>query len=121
MDYNAANPLTPFSPMSWMDVQLQPPPFDTATAVNITDADVLQAILANCIPIEWVDHTYTFGVVYLETHFFEVNASIDIYQEVDDDCHQCLDLYGKPPAIPQWDDWQVPTKSNMIHLHALLD
>ncbi|KAG6877978.1 hypothetical protein C0992_008835 [Termitomyces sp. T32_za158] len=120
VDYNAANPLTPFSPMNWMDVQLWPPHFDAATAVNIMDADVLRAMLANRIPVKWIDHAYTFGVVYLETHFFEANASINIYCEVDNDCHWCLDLYGKPLAILQWDDWRVPMEGNMIRLHALL-
>ncbi|KAG6875204.1 hypothetical protein C0992_004781, partial [Termitomyces sp. T32_za158] len=106
VDYNAAYPLTPLSPLNWMDVQLQPPHFDAATAINIMDADVLRAMLANCIPVEWVDHAYTFSMVYLETHFFEVNASINIYREMDNDRHRRLDLYGEPPAIPQWDDWQ---------------
>ncbi|KAG6883798.1 hypothetical protein C0992_007739 [Termitomyces sp. T32_za158] len=119
-DYNAANPLTPFSPMSWTDIQLHTPHFDATVAVNITDADIIRTMLANSIPVEWVDHAYTFGVVYLETHFFEVNALIDQYQEIDDERHQRLDQYSKPPAIPQWDGWRVQTKSDMICLHALL-
>ncbi|KAG6893414.1 hypothetical protein C0992_010069 [Termitomyces sp. T32_za158] len=106
--------------MSWTDMQLRAPHFDATVAVNITDADIICTMLANGIPVEWVDHAYTFGVVYLETHFFEANALIDHNQEIDNERHQCLDEYGKPPAIPQWDGWRVPTKGDMIHLHALL-
>ncbi|KAG6893913.1 hypothetical protein C0992_008186 [Termitomyces sp. T32_za158] len=119
-DYNVANPLTPFSPMSWTDIQLRAPHFEATAAVNITDADVICTMLANGIPVEWVDHAYTFGVVYLETHFFEVNASIDLYQEIDDERHRRLKQYGEPPAILQWDGWRVPTEGDMIRLHALL-
>ncbi|KAG6893718.1 hypothetical protein C0992_008926, partial [Termitomyces sp. T32_za158] len=119
-DYNAANPLTPFSPMSWTDIQLRAPRFKATAAVNITDADVICTMLANSIPVEWVDHAYTFGVVYLETHFFEANALIDLYREIDDERHERLEQYGKPPAIPQWDGWRVPTEGDMICLHALL-
>ncbi|KAG6882548.1 hypothetical protein C0992_011384, partial [Termitomyces sp. T32_za158] len=92
-EYNAANPLAPFTPMSWTDIQLRPPHFEAAAAVNISDADVLRAMIANGLPPEWVDHAYTFGVVYLETHFFEANASIDLYRDIDDERHRRLDRY----------------------------
>ncbi|KAG6869498.1 hypothetical protein C0995_002642 [Termitomyces sp. Mi166 len=32
--------------------------------------------------------------------------SLDIFHEIDDECHQCLLCYGTPPAIPQWDGWR---------------
>ncbi|KAG6886972.1 hypothetical protein C0992_001385 [Termitomyces sp. T32_za158] len=102
-DYNVATPLTLFTLMRWMDIQLRAPHFEAAAAINITNADVLRAMIANGIPPEWVDHAYTFGVVYLEMHFFEANASIDHYCDIDDEQHRQLDRYGEPPAIPQWD------------------
>ncbi|KAG6882156.1 hypothetical protein C0992_012594 [Termitomyces sp. T32_za158] len=120
-EYNAANPLAPFTPMSWTDIQLRPPHFEAAAAVNISDADVLRAMIANGLPPEWVDHAYTFGVVYLETHFFEANASIDLYRDIDDERHRRLDRYGEPPAIPQWDGWRTPTSDDLIRLHALIE
>ncbi|KAG6894585.1 hypothetical protein C0992_005502 [Termitomyces sp. T32_za158] len=96
------------------------PHFEPTAAVNITDADVLRAMIANGIPPKWVDHAYTFGVVYLETHFFEANASIDHYRDIDDEQHRRLDWYGEPPAIPQWDGWRTPTSDDLICLHALI-
>ncbi|KAG6886940.1 hypothetical protein C0992_001548 [Termitomyces sp. T32_za158] len=106
--------------MSWTDIQLCAPHFDATVAVNITDADIIRTMLANGIPVEWVDHAYTFGVVYLDFHFFEANTSIDQYQEINDERHRQLDQYGEPPAIPQWDGWRILTEGDMIHLHALL-
>ncbi|KAG6889170.1 hypothetical protein C0992_006217 [Termitomyces sp. T32_za158] len=106
--------------MRWTDIQLRAPHFEAAATVNITNADVVRAMIANGIPPEWVDHAYTFRVVYLETHFFEVNASIDHYHDIDDERHRQLDWYGEPPAIPQWDGWRMPTSDDLICLHVLI-
>ncbi|KAG6871018.1 hypothetical protein C0995_009022, partial [Termitomyces sp. Mi166 len=72
-------------------------------ACNFSDDDVLHVLLHNQIPLDWVDHAYTYGVVYLEQQFHNPMMSLDIFCKIDDERHQRLSHYGTPPAIPQWD------------------
>ncbi|KAG6872141.1 hypothetical protein C0995_012627 [Termitomyces sp. Mi166 len=75
-------------------------------AQNFSDDDALCILLHNQILLDWVDHTYTYGVVYLEQQFHNPTMSLNIFHEIDDERHQCLSCYGTPPAIPQWDGWR---------------
>ncbi|KAG6881186.1 hypothetical protein C0995_002683, partial [Termitomyces sp. Mi166 len=38
--------------------------------------------------------------------------SLDIFHEIDDECHQRLLHYGTSPAIPQWDGWREISKDD---------
>ncbi|KAG6871164.1 hypothetical protein C0995_007626 [Termitomyces sp. Mi166 len=64
------------------------------------------------IPLDWVDHAYTYGVVYLEQQFYNPTMSLDIFHEIDDKHHQCLLRYGTLPTIPQWDGWREISKDD---------
>ncbi|KAG6882642.1 hypothetical protein C0995_014118 [Termitomyces sp. Mi166 len=75
-------------------------------ARNFSDDDALRVLLHNQIPLDWVDHAYTYGVVYLEQQFHNPMMSLDIFHKIDDKRHQRLLCYGTPPAIPQWDGWR---------------
>ncbi|KAG6870906.1 hypothetical protein C0995_009776 [Termitomyces sp. Mi166 len=75
-------------------------------ARNFSDDNALCVLLHNQILLDWVDHAYTYGVVYLEQQFHNPTMSLDIFHEIDDECHQHLLRYGTPPAIPQWDGWR---------------
>ncbi|KAG6895127.1 hypothetical protein C0992_003047 [Termitomyces sp. T32_za158] len=79
---------------------------------NFTDNDAIRVLLYNHIPVEWVDHAYTYGVVYLEQQFHHPTMSLDIFWEVDDERLERLKLYGTPAAIPQWDGWCELTKED---------
>ncbi|KAG6871769.1 hypothetical protein C0995_000287 [Termitomyces sp. Mi166 len=68
------------------------------------------------IPLDWVDHAYTYGVVYLEQQFHNPTMSLDIFCEIDNKRHQCLLRYGTPPAISQWDGWREISEDNHYHL-----
>ncbi|KAG6884529.1 hypothetical protein C0995_010150, partial [Termitomyces sp. Mi166 len=72
-------------------------------AQNFSDDDALHILLHNRISLDWVDHAYTYGMVYLEQQFHNPTMSLDIFCEIDDKRHQRLLCYGTPPAIPQWD------------------
>lgn len=63
------------------------PHFSDAQAVNIGDNKVLRTLLYNRVPPEWVDHAYTFGVVYLQNHFNNPNMLLEQYQVINNACH----------------------------------
>ncbi|KAG6882987.1 hypothetical protein C0992_010053, partial [Termitomyces sp. T32_za158] len=83
---------------------------------NFSDDDAICILLYNHIPVEWVDHAYTYGVVYLEQQFHHPTMSLDIFREVDDERLKRLRLYGPPAAIPQWDGWHELTEEDHYHL-----
>ncbi|KAG6899187.1 hypothetical protein C0995_006712 [Termitomyces sp. Mi166 len=97
-------------------------------AQNFSDNNALRVLLHNQIPLDWVDHTYTYGVVYLEQQFHSPTMSMDIFHKIDDEHIQCLLLYGTPSAIPQWNGWREISEDNHYCLlfkrdkeHALHD
>ncbi|KAG6857876.1 hypothetical protein C0995_004529, partial [Termitomyces sp. Mi166 len=51
-------------------------------------------------------------MVYLEQQFHNPTMSLNIFCEIDDECHQRLLRYGTPPAIPQWDGWREISEDN---------
>ncbi|KAG6898015.1 hypothetical protein C0992_007011 [Termitomyces sp. T32_za158] len=83
---------------------------------NFSDNDMICILLYNCIPVEWVDHAYTYGVVYLEQQFHHPTMSLDIFREIDDERLERLRLYGTPTAIPHWDRWRELTKEDHYRL-----
>ncbi|KAG6871974.1 hypothetical protein C0995_014368 [Termitomyces sp. Mi166 len=97
-------------------------------AQNFSDNDALRILLHNWIPLDWVDHAYTYGVVYLEQQFHSPMMSMDIFHEIDDKRLQCLLHYGTSLIIPQWDGWREISEDDHYRLlfkhneeHALLD
>ncbi|KAG6867273.1 hypothetical protein C0993_005080 [Termitomyces sp. T159_Od127] len=72
---------------------------------NLSDDDILCILLYNCILVEWVNHAYTYGMVYLEQQFHHPTMSLDIFQEVDNERLERLEVYRTPVAIPQRDGW----------------
>ncbi|KAG6891278.1 hypothetical protein C0995_008530, partial [Termitomyces sp. Mi166 len=85
-------------------------------AQNFSDNDALHVLLHNRIPLDWVDHAYTYGMVYLEQQFHNPTMSLDIFHEIDNERHQRLLRYGTPPAIPQWDGWREISKDDHYRL-----
>ncbi|KAG6894267.1 hypothetical protein C0992_006822 [Termitomyces sp. T32_za158] len=83
---------------------------------NFSDDDAIHILLYNHILVEWVDHAYTYGVVYLEQQFHHPTMSLDIFREVDDERLEHLRLYRPPAAIPQWDRWRELTEEDHYHL-----
>ncbi|KAG6886546.1 hypothetical protein C0992_003486 [Termitomyces sp. T32_za158] len=83
---------------------------------NFSDNDAIHVLLYNHIPVEWVDHAYTYGVVYLEQQFHHPTMSLDIFQEIYDERLKCLRLYGTPAVIPHWDGWCELTEEDHYHL-----
>ncbi|KAG6886484.1 hypothetical protein C0995_007431 [Termitomyces sp. Mi166 len=85
-------------------------------ACNFSDNDALHVLLHNCILLDWVDHAYTYGMVYLEQQFHNPTMSMDIFKDVDNKCIERLSHYGTPSAILQWDGWREMMEDNHYHL-----
>ncbi|KAG6860329.1 hypothetical protein C0995_012563 [Termitomyces sp. Mi166 len=85
-------------------------------AQNFSDNNVLRVLLHNQIPLDWVDHAYMYGMVYLDQQFHSPTMSMDIFHKIDNKHIQRLSLYGTPPAISQWDGWREISEDNHYHL-----
>ncbi|KAG6883594.1 hypothetical protein C0995_012004 [Termitomyces sp. Mi166 len=81
-------------------------------AHNFSDNDTLCVLLHNHIPLDCVDHAYTYGVVYLEQQFHNPMMSMDIFKDVDNKRIERLSRYGTPSAILQWDGWREMTEDD---------
>ncbi|KAG6859536.1 hypothetical protein C0995_007537 [Termitomyces sp. Mi166 len=85
-------------------------------AHNFLDDNALRVLLHNHIQLDWVDHAYTYGVVYLEQQFHNPMMSMDIFKDVDNKRIERVSRYGTPPAILQWDGWREMTEDDHYHL-----
>ncbi|KAG6881197.1 hypothetical protein C0995_002654 [Termitomyces sp. Mi166 len=81
-------------------------------AHNFSDDNALCVLLHNRILLDWVDHAYTYGVVYLEQQFHNPTMSMDIFKDVDNECIEHVSHYGTPSTILQWDGWREMTEDN---------
>ncbi|KAG6894123.1 hypothetical protein C0993_012310, partial [Termitomyces sp. T159_Od127] len=103
--YAAANPTQPFVAQFGANLEIQQVHVPDNQVRNFTNDDAICVLIHNRIPPDWVDHAYTYGVVYLEQQFHQPTMSLDVFQDVDDERLQRLAVYGTPPAIPNWDGW----------------
>ncbi|KAG6858736.1 hypothetical protein C0995_014364 [Termitomyces sp. Mi166 len=85
-------------------------------AQNFSDNDALCVLLHNQILLDWVDHAYMYGVVYLEQQFHSLTMSMDIFHEINNERIQRLSHYSTPPAIPQWDGWREISEDDHYRL-----
>ncbi|KAG6806721.1 hypothetical protein H0H92_010272, partial [Tricholoma furcatifolium] len=70
-EYEARFPQHPFVPqgIAAPTVSLRRLIATSSQVANLSAADILHLLFVNRIPPTWVDHAYTFGVVYLSYHF----------------------------------------------------
>ncbi|KAG6822421.1 hypothetical protein H0H92_013943, partial [Tricholoma furcatifolium] len=81
----------------------------SSQVANLSAADILRLLFVNRIPPTWVDHAYTFGVVYLSYHFTASALTREAMLETDNDRHERLQRLGLPQAITAWDGWYTPS------------
>jgi hypothetical protein len=62
VDHNRAHPQSPFVPQGPHTYSVHRARFDSNRAANLSQEDVIQALLDNRIPPEWIDHCYAYGV-----------------------------------------------------------
>ncbi|KAG6859911.1 hypothetical protein C0995_002041 [Termitomyces sp. Mi166 len=110
--YNAAFPDQPMVAQYESHLNLMQVHVLDEMAQNFSDDNVLRILLHNWIPLDWVDHAYTYGVAYLEQQFHSPTMSMDIFCEINNERIQHLLHYGTPPTIPQWDGWREISEDN---------
>ncbi|KAG6893461.1 hypothetical protein C0995_000492 [Termitomyces sp. Mi166 len=104
--YNAAFPERPLVAQYGSHLNILQVHVPNDQAHNFSDDDALHVLLHNCIPLDWVDHAYTYGMVYLEQQFHNPTMSMDIFKDVDNERIEHVSRYGTSPAILQWDGWR---------------
>ncbi|KAG6882491.1 hypothetical protein C0992_011529, partial [Termitomyces sp. T32_za158] len=90
--YAAANPTCPFVAQYGADIEIRQVHVPDDQVRNFSNNDVICILIHNCIPPDWVDHAYTYGVVYLEQQFHQPTMSLDIFRDVDDKRLQRLSI-----------------------------
>ncbi|KAG6859752.1 hypothetical protein C0995_004496 [Termitomyces sp. Mi166 len=114
--YNAAFPERPLVAQYGFHLNILQVHVPNDQAHNFSDDDALHVLLHNRILLDWVDHVYTYGVVYLEQQFYNPTMSMDIFKDVDNERIECVSRYGTPPTILQWDGWREMMEDNHYHL-----
>ncbi|KAG6882571.1 hypothetical protein C0992_011316, partial [Termitomyces sp. T32_za158] len=114
--YAVANPTRPFVAQYGANIKICQVHVPDDQVRNFSDDDAIRVLIHNRIPPDWVDHAYTYGVVYLEQQFHQPTMSLDIFRDVDDKRLQRLSVYGPPPAIPHWDGWREISEEDRYRL-----
>lgn len=92
-EYNHKFSKDPFVPTLWTSILIQHSSILNKTALTLTENNVLQVILHNWIPINWLDHVYMYSVVFLEQQFFNSSLALNFYIQVDNEWHTQLHVY----------------------------
>jgi hypothetical protein len=79
---------------------------------------VIDLMITNRIPPSWVDHSYTYGLNFLN-HQYPGSSYIAFFDEIDNERLERISMYGVPPSIPEWDGWRHPTDEDMTRIRQL--
>jgi hypothetical protein len=84
----------------------------------MTMQTVIDLFLENRIPPSWVDHSYTFGLNFINLQY-SASQFVSFYDEIDNERLERLRAYGVPNAIPEWDGWRHPTDDDVRRIRQL--
>ena len=93
---------------------------DHSQVANMSQDDILQTLLDNRVPPEWVDHAYSYGVTFLNGHYGDGWIDGDLMDSIDNERIARLRRYGEPRAIMAWGGWQHSTSEEVQALHATM-
>jgi hypothetical protein len=93
---------------------------DLSWAPNLTISDVINALIDNRVPPEWVDHSYPHSVITLNRLHTESPIHQGLFDAINNERLAHLHIYGEPPAITLWDGWRHPSESEVAKLHDIL-
>jgi len=85
---------------------------------NFGQEDIVNCLLANRIPVEWLTHAYPYGVQYLWQRLALNNQYYDQYWAVEDT--RC-NLQHELEAYPPFDSWYHPSPSDLTRLCYLMN
>ena len=121
VEYNRANPQKPFVPQGGPVYTIYRPRLESAVAANFSIQDIFNVLLDNRIPPEWVDHTYSSGILALNHLYSGAPLTRSLLDPTDNERLARLHIYGEPPAIAEWDGWRHPTRDEVQTLHDIMD
>ena len=116
-EYNSRNSLSPFVPQSGPEFTIYR--LHPAHVPNMNLQTVINLFLENRIPPSWVDHSYTFGLNFIN-YQYESSQFVPFYDEIDNERLERVREYGIPLAIPEWDGWRHPTPEDMQRILQLI-
>ncbi|KAF4609970.1 hypothetical protein D9613_010370 [Agrocybe pediades] len=119
-DYDRTHPSSPFVPQTGPNVTITRNCMDPNHVKNMSIQDVIDTLIHNCIPVEWIDHCYTYGYQYLNQRFNGSKLDIDVLAPVDDDRLARLAKFGVPPTIPAWDGWWTPSSDDVLRVTTIM-
>ncbi len=82
--------------------------------------DVIDILIDNRIPPEWVDHGYPYRLAYLN-HLITARFQHDDLRLIDNERIARLANFGTPAGILQWSGWRHPTREEIKHIHVSFD
>jgi len=120
-EHNRTHPTRPFEAQIGPTFILHRLRIEANHAANLGLQDVVDVLIDNCIPPEWVDHSYPFGLAYLEAHHSGNPLHQAMLDETDNEQLAQLQRYGIPPAITAWDGWRHPSERDIACLHLIME
>ena len=113
IDYNRDHPTTPFSPQVGPTFLLHRARLPASSTSNISQQDVINVLLDNRIPPEWIDHAYPYGFLFLNAHYSGSMMHRELIDALDNERIARMRAFGMPPPIPQWDGWRDPSQEEI--------
>jgi len=76
-------------------------------------------IIVNCIPLEWIRHSFYFGFHYLLEHLVTMDHHYEEHCAAYGKMLDLLDSNGELPSYPPWDGWFHPSVHDWERIHVL--
>jgi hypothetical protein len=114
------NPDHPFQPSTGNSITLSRASDHQDQVANLTMDNVITVLQDNCVPVEWVDHSYAYGLHYLAEHLAAGDQHSVMLEEINNEHITCLGLHGCPPTIPMWDGWWTPLSEDCTQIQLLM-
>ncbi|KAF9441082.1 hypothetical protein P691DRAFT_780621 [Macrolepiota fuliginosa MF-IS2] len=86
-------------------------------SANLTLDTVAKVLIHNGIDPREINHSYTFGVNYLDQIYIDDPIHCSLFNVADDHRLHALQLHGVPPAIPEFNGWTLPSKIDLIQMY----
>ncbi|PPQ91343.1 hypothetical protein CVT25_003734 [Psilocybe cyanescens] len=119
--FNDKNPTNPFKPQRGPTYKFMRCDIPPSHARNLSIDNIINVLLINGIPPEWVDHAYNFGYQYMNQKYSGSNIDDALLADMDDERLRRLDKFGKPPSIPAWGGWRYATDDDRMRLMLLME
>jgi len=85
MEFDQRNALSPFRPQEGLTFHLSRPHIEAHQIANLGLQDIINVLLDNRIPPSWVDHSYLFGLAYLNAHYVGNSPHQALYDDIDNE------------------------------------